>query len=152
MVIISVEGGLPCQEIRGPEDVGDELVDLLGGLTQETVIAISLGREGRVLGLDVVALGSSWRACIEFQDIFTSVCRREGAAVIVAHNHPSGLTSPSKADLDFSTRLLDAGRFLGIEVVDHLIVTTKSWRSLKESTRVWPRVVLAQPRARFSQG
>jgi DNA repair protein RadC len=136
-MIISVEGALPCRQIRGPEDVGDELIDLFGAFPQEAVIAISLGPGGRVLGLDVVALGSSWRACIEVRDVFTSVCRREGTGVIVAHNHPSGLTSPSEADLEFSCRLLEAGELLGIEVVDHLIVTTRSWRSLKESTRLW---------------
>lgn len=119
MTLISVEGGLPCQQILEPEDVGDELVDLLGGLPQETVIAISLGPGWRVLGLDVVALGSSWRTYIEFRDVFAGVCRRGGSAVIVAHNHPSGLTSPSAADLDFTVRLLEAGRRTGIDVLDH---------------------------------
>lgn len=137
MTLISVEGALPCEQILGPEDVGDELVDLLSALHQEAVIAISLGPEGRVLGLDVVALGPSSRTCIAFRDVFAGVCRRGGTAVIVAHNHPSDLTRPSAADLDFTVDLLEAGRLTGIDVLDHLIVTSKSWRSLKESTHVW---------------
>lgn len=136
-MIVSVEGGLLRQLIRGPEDVGDELVDLLGALPQETVIVLILGAEGRVLGLDAVAIGPSWRACFEFRDVFASVCRRGGMAVIVAHSHTSGLTRPSAADLDFTARLLEAGRLLGVDVVDHIIVVEQSWCSLKESTHLW---------------
>ncbi len=57
--------------------------------------------------------------------------------MVLAHNHPSGRTVPSQADLAFTQRLLDAGDLLGIQVVDHLILVRRSWRSLRESTRLW---------------
>lgn len=137
MTLNSVEGRLPCQQILEAEDVGDDLVDLLGCLPWEALIAISLGPKQQVLGLDVLELDSSWRTCIEFRDVFSGVFRRGGTAIIVAHNDPSGSPSPRSADVEFAARLLEAGRLIGIDVLDHVIVTSRAWRSLKESTHLW---------------
>ena len=58
--------------------------------------------------------------------------RRHAAHIIIAHNHPSGETEPSEDDLKITKRLVDAGKVMGIEVLDHLIITKTSYLSFKE--------------------
>jgi DNA repair protein RadC len=58
-------------------------------------------------------------------------------AVVIAHNHASGKTSPTGADIRLTVHMIKAGRLLGIQLLDHIILAGRSWRSLRESTRIW---------------
>jgi DNA repair protein RadC len=121
----------------GPEDLGDRLIDVLGRLEQEAVLALIVSPAGIITGVHLVALGTCFRAAAEPRDVFREAVSAGAAAVIIAHNHPSGSTAPTQADLALTTRMIVAGRILGIEVLDHLVVGDRSWRSLRESTAMW---------------
>jgi len=66
------------------------------------------------------------------REVFADAIADRAAAVILAHNHPSGLLEPTPADLQVTRQLVEAGRILGIEVLDHIIVTAHGFISLKE--------------------
>lgn len=132
--------------VRGPDDVGERLIDLLRGLMQEAVVAIFVGPGQGVIGCDLVSLGSCFAALIEPRDLFRGAVRTGAAGVIIAHNHPSGSTAPTPDDLAVTRRMILAGRILGIELLDHLIVGPRAWRSLRDSTNLWRHCVQASNR------
>ncbi|HZK46993.1 MAG TPA: JAB domain-containing protein, partial [Atopostipes sp.] len=66
------------------------------------------------------------------REIFKGAVRYSAARVIIAHNHPSGNTDPSQADLAFTRRIVEAGEMMGIEVIDHIIIGDQEYFSLKE--------------------
>lgn len=123
--------------VRGPEDLGDRLVRVLRGLDQEAILSLSLGPDSQVRKCGLVALGPCRGAHAEPRDLFRDAVRVGASSIVLAHNHSSGRSVPSEADLAFTKRILEAGHILGIEVLDHLVVTKDSWRSLRESTALW---------------
>jgi DNA repair protein RadC len=66
------------------------------------------------------------------REVFKAAILSNSASVILFHNHPSGNTSPSKTDVDITERLIEAGRIIGIEVIDHVIVSDVEYLSMKE--------------------
>ncbi len=101
-------------------------------LRQEVFVALALDARHRVLALRRVAQGSA--TCVEVhpREVFGPAVREGGAAVIVAHNHPSGDPEPSSEDTALTARLVRAGELLGIPLLDHLVVGASSFVSLAE--------------------
>jgi DNA repair protein RadC len=123
--------------VSGPEDVGDELCDAFGGLPQEVLVSLLLSPARVVLECALVALGSGNVTHASSRDVFRPAIQQGAHSVLLAHNHPSGFAAPTTADLEFTKRLLKGGQVLGVEVVDHLVITARGWRSLRESTGLW---------------
>lgn len=122
--------------VRGPEDVGDHLAEAIGSLRQTALMAVALDPVSIVRR---VALRGLWHDLADADPSWTfRVATGAGAsALVVAHNHPSGFTAPTKLDLAFTDRLIQMGSALEIPVLDHIIVGGDSWRSLHESTRLF---------------
>ena len=109
--------------IREPAHVAALLKDLAKSDT-EFFAVLSLNQKYRLIALDVIAMGTA-NACIASpRDVYRTALQRNAVAVIVAHNHPSGNLEPSQADRDVTTRLQNAGELLGIDVIDHIIITS----------------------------
>jgi DNA repair protein RadC len=123
--------------VLGPEDVGDQVVQALGALSQEVLVALLLGADHVVSRCHLVAVGARNTAGVAPAEVFGPAFVESADAILVAHNHPSGSTTPSPGDLHCSYQLIKAGRLLRLEILDHLVVTRTSWRSLRESTRLW---------------
>lgn len=124
-------------QVKGPEDIGDRLVALLRNLDQEAVIALFLGPDGVVRESTLVALGTCHRAMAEPRDFMRGAVAVSATEVILVHNHPSRSTAITPADVAFTRRAIAAGRILGIEVLDHVVIGGSSWRSLRESSDLW---------------
>lgn len=139
MLVLVGDWSKTCQgvHVRGPEDLAPELVEAFGQLTQEVLVAFPVGADRRILSCDLVAVGAANVAVVCPRDVFRPAVAVAATGVVIAHNHPSGHTRPSQADLVLSRRMIDAGALLDVEVLDHLIVAPGSWRSLRESTRLW---------------
>jgi DNA repair protein RadC len=118
--------------ITGPADVLAHLVDIRGAL-QERVVAIYLDSRNRPIHRETVAIGGLRASVIQPRDILAPALQLPAAGVILAHNHPSGDTRPSTDDLEVTRRLAAAGEVLGIELVDHLVVSRSGYTSIKES-------------------
>ncbi len=101
---------------------------------REVLAVLLLDGSGRALGRsEVVAEGSSSHLCASPREVFGSALRRGAEAVVLAHNHPSGMVDPSAWDLAFTRTVRRAGELLGIAVLDHLIVAERAWTSLRRS-------------------
>ena len=125
-------GGL----IRGPKDAADLLQSEIGFLDREAVRAISLNSANMVIAIDSVSLGGLAAAPVHPREIFKAPLKRSAAAIILAHNHPSGDVKPSKADLEETKRLAAAGELLGIRLFDHIIVSRGRHYSMLEDGKM----------------
>lgn len=105
----------------------------LASETDEVFLAVSLNSRNRVLGEWVVARGWETGVNLTPRQVFTLLAKESAFRVVFSHNHPSGDPSPSSEDLRFTERLIDAGRSLGIRVLDHVIVASDGFISLRES-------------------
>ncbi|MEW9673574.1 RadC family protein [Ammoniphilus sp. 3BR4] len=84
-------------------------------------------------GVEKVSVGSLNSAIVDPREVFKAAILHNAASIIVGHNHPSGDPTPSREDLSVTNRLVEAGKILGIEVLDHLILGEERFQSLKES-------------------
>ncbi len=95
----------------------------IGREVTECVLVIFLDARRRVTGYSEVARGTINAARLTPRDVLTPACLACAAAICVAHNHPTGIATPSRADREVTIALRDAARLMGITLVDHLIVT-----------------------------
>jgi DNA repair protein RadC len=101
-------------------------------LTQEHVRAILLDSGQRVIAAPTVYIGTISTSAVRVAEIFREAISRNSAALILAHNHPSGDPTPSPEDVELTRTLANAGRLLDITLVDHVIVGRQRWVSLRE--------------------
>ena len=119
-------------QIRSPTDAASLLMAEMGHLDQEHLRTVLLDTKNRVQTIHTVYVGSLNTAIIRVGEVFKEAVRRNSAALIVCHNHPSGDPSPSSEDLLVTRQIVDAGKLLDVDVLDHLIVCQGCWTSLRE--------------------
>ena len=95
-----------------------------------------LNTQNQIIGRELVSMGTLNTSLIHPRECFRTAISKNSAAVIFAHNHPSGSLEPSDEDIAVTKRLKDAGKLIGIEVLDHVIVTAESHKSLKEQNLI----------------
>lgn len=118
--------------VRSPADVAQLLIAEMAHLEQEHFRVLYLDTRNRLLGSDTLYVGSLNTSHIRVCEVFREAVKRNCAAIMVAHNHPSGDPTPSPEDVEVTRQLVAAGEILGIEVVDHLIVGQQRFVSLRE--------------------
>jgi DNA repair protein RadC len=118
--------------IRTPADVAALAGPQMRHLDREHFRAILLNTRHQVLGMTSVAVGGLDSAPIHPREVFKEAVRHSAAAVVLVHNHPSGNPEPSGDDVRITIRLRDAGRVVGIEVLDHVIIGDGRFTSLRE--------------------
>lgn len=118
--------------VRSPSDVAQLLMAEMSHLEQENFRVLYLDTRNRLLGSDTMYVGSLNASHIRVGEVFREAIKRNCAAVIVAHNHPSGDPSPSHDDVEVTQRLITAGDLLNIEVLDHLVIGQQRFVSLRE--------------------
>ncbi len=109
------------------------LVSDIAGKQQEYFLCISLNGANEVIEKRVVTIGLLDKSPVHPREVFANVIVDRAAAVIFAHNHPSGELQPSEADLRMHDQLTEAGKILGLRVLDHVIVTRKGYYSFQEA-------------------
>ena len=114
---------------------------------------IGLENNNRILFIELISLGSVNKAIAEPMEVFSFALQKRAVKIILCHNHPTGELKPSDADKDISDRLIQVGIIVDTEVLDHLIISDKSYLSfkdigllndLKKSTKYVPKYVLEQ--------
>ncbi len=108
------------------------LISHIADKKQENFICISLNGANEVIGNRIVTVGLLNSTQIHPREVFADVISDRAAAVILAHNHPSGILKPSPEDKALTKQLVEAGRILGISVFDHIIITKKGYLSFKK--------------------
>jgi DNA repair protein RadC len=118
--------------LTSPEAAAEFFAPLFEGMEREHVIVAALTRKHRPIGVETVYRGTVAGCSVRPAELVTFPIRVGAAALIVAHNHPSGDPTPSADDLRTTRDLVAAGRLLQIDVLDHLVVGDPGWVSIAE--------------------
>lgn len=118
--------------LRSPEDVFRLYGDLFTGQVRERFVVFWLDASNKVVGFEIVTEGTLNSSLAHPREIFRGAIVATAAAIIVAHNHPSGNTEPSTEDMEITRQLVESGKTIGIPVHDHVIFAGDSFTSLAE--------------------
>lgn len=119
-------------KVTSPADAAGLLMSEMMFLEQEHLRLILLDTRNGVLGTPTVYVGSLNTSVVRVAELFRAALKENAAAMIVAHNHPSGDPSPSPEDVQVTRKLVEAGQLLDISVLDHIIIGRQRFVSLKE--------------------
>ena len=122
--------------IQCPQDVAHIVMEEMRYLDREHFRVMSLSTKNHVLGISQISVGSLNASLVHPRECFKEAIRRNSNSIILVHNHPSGDPTPSPEDIEVTTRLVDGGKILGIEVLDHVIIGDKRFTSLKEQGKI----------------
>jgi DNA repair protein RadC len=136
--------GLAGARIRQPQDIY-ALLRHHADRKQERFLCLSLNGAHEVLALRIVSIGLLNRTIVHPREVFADPIIDRAAAVIVAHNHPSGHLKPSPEDDEITARLIAAAELLGLNFLDHLIFSVTAWYSYRQSGRISRLPSLAIP-------
>lgn len=125
-------GGEERLQIRSPTDAADLLMLEMGHLDQEHLRTVLLDTKNRVQHVSTIYIGSVNSAMIRIGEVFKEAIRRNSTALIVAHNHPSGDPTPSPEDILVTRQIVEAGKLLDVDVLDHLVIGRGRWVSMRE--------------------
>ncbi|GAB6877248.1 RadC family protein [Thermaerobacter litoralis] len=123
--------------VRCPEDVSRLLMAGMKDLDREHFYLVQLNTKHYVLGVDLISIGTLNGAMVHPREVFRAAVRRGAAALVLVHNHPSGDPTPSPEDVQVTRRLVEAGRIIGIDVLDHVIIGNQRYVSMREAGLVW---------------
>lgn len=110
--------------IREPEDAAKIMQQHYDGSDREIFSFIALNIKHKVIGIHDVSVGSLTASVVHPREVFKAALLMNSAALIISHCHPSGDTTPSREDLNITRQLMEAGRFLDIPILDHVITGT----------------------------
>lgn len=105
---------------------------------QEHFICVTLNGAHEIIKIRTVSVGTINKTMVHPREVFTGAIKDMASAVILCHNHPSGNCIPSSDDIETTHRMVEAGQCLGIHVLDHLILTTRGFFSIKEEGLLEP--------------
>jgi len=118
--------------ISAPVDAVDFFRKKIADCVQERFVALYLNARNVPIGWQEISRGSVSASIVHPREVFLPAISLVASSLILAHNHPSDDPTPSRDDIDLTRRLSEAGRLLGIEVLDHIVVTAGDFLSLKE--------------------
>jgi len=119
-------------QVRSPADAANLLMGEMAPLQQEQFVVLVLDTKNRVVAKETIYRGSLNNILVRVGEVFRPAIRRNAAAIIVLHNHPSGDPSPSPEDVVLTEQLVQAGKLMDIELLDHVVLGQQRYVSLKE--------------------
>ena len=117
--------------ISAPRDILPIIADIKDH-RKEHFVALFLNGRNQVIRREDVSVGSQSQTLVHPREVFLPAVGSAAAAVVLAHNHPSGEVHPSQNDLELTKRMVQAGEIMGIEVLDHVIISSNAFLSFKE--------------------
>lgn len=121
------------RHISSPNAVWNLLLPEIACLQKEEFRVLVVNNKNMLLKKSIVSVGTITEAIVHPREVFRDAIRESGSGIIVTHNHPSGSASPSRQDIDTTKRLVEAGKIVGIPLLDHIILTNSSYYSMKEN-------------------
>jgi len=119
--------------VTNPEDAARFVSEKIGNATREYFVALFLDGRHQVGGWHVISMGTATASLVHPRESFRAAVACGACAIILAHNHPSGVTTPSSEDKEITNRLAKAGKILGISVLDSIIVAGEKFASLRDT-------------------
>jgi DNA repair protein RadC len=117
--------------VFSPEEILFELKHIRAS-RKEHFVAFYLDVRNRIIKKETISIGTINASLVHPREVFEPAVQYSAASIILAHNHPSGISTPSNEDLKLTARLIKVGKLLGIEIIDHIIIAEKEHVSLKE--------------------
>lgn len=119
--------------LSSPQAVVNYLKEKIGREKKEHFVILALDSRDNLIGINDISIGTLDSSLVHPREVFEPAVRHLAAHVIVAHNHPSGDPEPSEDDLTITKRLTEAGKIIGIDILDHIIITKTKFFSFKEN-------------------
>ncbi|MCL6477324.1 MAG: DNA repair protein RadC [Peptococcaceae bacterium] len=116
--------------VNNPDIAAQIVMNFLDGADREYFVVLLLSTKNKVNGIHVVSVGTLDNSLVHPREVFKAALLSNASSVILAHNHPTGDPTPSREDIDISRRLVEAGKILGIGVLDHIVVGDRCYVSL----------------------
>ncbi len=120
-------------KINSMDDVVQIVKPMIADANKEFFMALYLNTKNGVLKKEVISIGSLNANIVHPREIFKTACMISASSIIVAHNHPSGDPTPSREDIEITKKLAEAGKMMGIELLDHVILGYDRNYGFKES-------------------
>lgn len=121
--------------VSSPAEVARIFMEIWGDPLQELFVVFMLDTKNRIAGVEMVSMGTLSQTIVHPRDVFRSAITKNSNSILVAHNHPSGDSTPSPEDCAMVDRLKEAGKILGIPLLDSVIIGTTTY-SFKEEGRI----------------
>lgn len=118
--------------LNSPQLIAEFIQKEIGDLANEALYVVCLSSKMEVNAVHVVSVGDLSSTIVAPREVFKSSILNNSAFIIIAHNHPSQNLMPSQGDLDMTSKLVKSGQILGIQVLDHLIVSSNRHYSMRE--------------------
>ncbi len=122
-------------KIKFPADVLP-LIQHFADRKQEHFLCVSINGANEVMNVRVVSIGLINKSHVHPREVFADVITERASAIIIAHNHPVGELQPSKKDIEVTNRINEAGKILGINLLDHIIFNNKDYYSFAENEKL----------------
>lgn len=120
------------KKISSPKDIAEFFVPILRDELKEKFLVICLNSANKVTKFEAISVGSLNSSVVHPREIFKFAIENSSASIILVHNHPSGNLEPSNEDIAITKKIVEAGKILNIEVLDHIIIAGNSYTSLVE--------------------
>jgi DNA repair protein RadC len=118
-------------KITSPIEIS-QMLDSIRNEVQEHFVCITMDSGGNVITRRVITIGLLNHSLVHPREVFRGAIMDSAASIIIAHNHPSGSLEPSSQDISITTQLKEAGQIVGIQVIDHIIVSKNGFLSFRE--------------------
>ncbi|MCD5410663.1 MAG: DNA repair protein RadC [Clostridiales bacterium] len=119
-------------KIKSPDDVSNIIMENMRYLKKEHFSILLLNTKNELIVVENISVGSLNSSIVHPREVFVKAIKRNSSSIILAHNHPSGDPTPSNEDVQVTKRLVEAGKLIGIAVIDHIIIGDGVYCSLKE--------------------
>jgi DNA repair protein RadC len=120
-------------EISSMDDVGRAIKPMIADSNKEFFIALYLNTKNGILKQEIISIGSLSSNTVHPREVFRNACMVSASCIVVAHNHPSGDPAPSREDIEITKKLSEAGKIIGITLLDHVIIGYDRNYGFKES-------------------
>lgn len=121
-------------KIKGPEELAKHAIDIQYD-DQENCLVISLDGANQIIDKKIVTKGLVNQSQLHPREVFRQAIKDNAVSIAVIHNHPSGCLNPSQADCGITKRLYEAGKIIGIDILDHVIVSKNGYYSIREKNQ-----------------
>ena len=122
--------------IKSPQDVVSLIMPKLRFLKQEVFGLVLLDIKNQVISTPFISKGGLNSSIVHPREVFKEAIKRSSAAIILFHNHPSGVPTPSQDDIQITKRLIEAGEIIGINILDHIVIGDNVFCSMKEKDMI----------------
>jgi len=119
-------------DIKDPQSIVKAIRATIKDKAKEHFKLILLNSRNKIIGISTISIGTLNANLVHPREVFKEAVMHNASSVVLAHNHPSDDPEPSEADLEITKRIIEAGKIMGIDVLDHIIITKTGFMSFKE--------------------